>query len=196
MKNLLFLIVTVFYICSCTSKPDGYEVTIDLKNAKNEQIYVSERIPHPTTWYTDTIQLKDGKAVFKGKVTDPHWVAFVVVKEDGELQGSFGMFLDNSQVQVKGDYNNLKQVEITGSKTNDEYQRIEKNGAEVFRNFGRIRYERSKAFKDDRARYDSLTPLYQEAYNKLFDYIVSLPGYATSQVAPHYVWEYFAEDLV
>ena len=69
MKNLLFLIVTVFYICSCTSKPDGYEVTIDLKNAKNEQIYVSERIPHPTTWYTDTIQLKDGKAVFKGKVT-------------------------------------------------------------------------------------------------------------------------------
>ena len=41
MKNLLFLIVTVFYICSCTSKPDGYEVTIDLKNAKNEQIYVS-----------------------------------------------------------------------------------------------------------------------------------------------------------
>ena len=25
------------------------------------------------------IQLKDGKAVFKGKVTDPHWVAFVVV---------------------------------------------------------------------------------------------------------------------
>ena len=195
MKNLLFLIVTVFYICSCTSKPDGYEVTIDLKNAKNEQIYVSERIPHPTTWYTDTIQLKDGKAVFKGKVTDPHWVAFVVVKEDGELQGSFGMFLDNSQVQVKGDYNNLKQVEITGSKTNDEYQRIEKNGVEVFRNFGRIRYERSKAFKDDRARYDSLTPLYQEAYNKLFDYIVSLPGYATSQVAPHYVWEYFAEDL-
>ena len=124
MKNLLFLIVTVFYICSCTSKPDGYEVTIDLKNAKNEQIYVSERIPHPTTWYADTIQLKDGKAVFKGKVTDPHWVAFVVVKEDGELQGSFGMFLDNSQVQVKGDYNNLKQVEITGSKTNDEYQRI------------------------------------------------------------------------
>ena len=195
MEKFLFLIVTVFYICSCTSKPDGYEVTIDLKNAKNEQIYVSERIPHPTTWYTDTIQLKDGKAVFKGKVTDPHWVAFVVVKEDGELQGSFGMFLDNSQVQVKGDYNNLKQVEITGSKTNDEYQRIEKNGAEVFRNFGRIRYERSKAFKDDRARYDSLTPLYQEAYNKLFDYIVSLPGYATSQVAPHYVWEYFAEDL-
>lgn len=195
MKNFLFLIVTVFYICSCTSQPDGYEVTVDLKNAKNEQIYVSERIPHPTTWYTDTIQLKDGKAVFKGKVTDPHWVVFVVVKEDGELHGSFGMFLDNSQVEVKGDYNNLKQVEITGSKTNDEYQRIEKNGAEVFRNFGRIRYERSKAFKDDRARYDSLTPLYQEAYDKLFDYIVSLPGYATSQVAPHYVWEYFAEDL-
>ena len=46
MKNLLFLIVTVFYICSCTSKPDGYEVTIDLKNAKNEQIYVSDAKLH------------------------------------------------------------------------------------------------------------------------------------------------------
>lgn len=67
MEKFLFLIVTVFNICSCTSKPDGYEVTIDLKNAKNEQIYVSERIPHPTTWYTDTIQLKDGKAVIQGK---------------------------------------------------------------------------------------------------------------------------------
>lgn len=39
------MIVTVFNICSCTSKPDGYEVTIDLKNAKNEQIYVSELYP-------------------------------------------------------------------------------------------------------------------------------------------------------
>ena len=37
MEKFLFLIVTVFYICSCTSKPGGYEVTIDLKNAKNEQ---------------------------------------------------------------------------------------------------------------------------------------------------------------
>ena len=62
-------------------------MTIDLKNAKNEQIYVSERIPHPTTWYTDTIQLKDGKAVFKGKVTDPHWVAFVVVRKMENCRG-------------------------------------------------------------------------------------------------------------
>ena len=64
MKNLLFLIVTVFYICSCTSKPDGYEVTIDLIISKNDLIFVSERFPHPTTWYTDNIQLKEGKAVF------------------------------------------------------------------------------------------------------------------------------------
>lgn len=53
----------------------------------------------------------------------------------------------------------------------------------------------AKPLKTTAPEYDSLTPLYQEAYNKLFDYIVSLPGYATSQVAPHYVWEYFAEDL-
>ena len=66
MKNLLFLIVTVFYICSCTSKPDGYEVTIDLKNAKNEQIYVSELITPPTTWYTDTIQGKSYRSALGG----------------------------------------------------------------------------------------------------------------------------------
>ena len=42
--------------------------------------------------------------------------------------------------------------------------------------YGRIGYDRSKAFKDNRVLYDSLAEPYRQAYDKVVDYILNLPG--------------------
>lgn len=175
---------------ACSPKEEGFTVNIDLKNAEDGPIYVSQRIPNPTTWYTDTLQLKDGKAVFRGKLDYPRLVNFVFYKA-GDFYGSTSMFLDNSRVQITGDFDNLKDISIRGSKAHDEYAAIESNGEPIFRKYSRLTYQRSKAFKDNRAAYDSLAPLCEQAYQEVFDYITNLAGYATSQVTPFFVSEYF-----
>ncbi len=184
-------LLSLFLLVSCLLKQEGFEVTIDLKNAVDGMILVSQRIPNPTAWYTDTLQLKDGKAVFKGKVDYPRLVSFVFRKGEGDMYGSFGMFLDNSKIDVIGDFDDLRNVTVTGGKANDEYRAIDENGREFFSRYGNWGYERSRAFKDNRAKYDSLAPFYQEAADQLYRYITTLPGYATSPVAAYYVREYF-----
>ena len=191
MSKYLFLLAGWIGLIGCTDKQEGFEVTMNLKNAVDGTVYVSQRVPDPTVWYTDTLLLKDGKLVFKGKLDYPRLVSFVFKNEEEDFHGSFGIFLDNSRVTVTGDYQNLKQVKIEGSKAHDEYMAIGKKGEKLFKEYGRLTYKRSQAFKNDRALYDSLGPACDEAYDKVFRYITTLPGYAHSEVAAHFVREYF-----
>ncbi|MEG2555371.1 MAG: TlpA disulfide reductase family protein [Odoribacter sp.] len=191
MKKLLYLIAAVLLLMSNTQQPDGFEVSIELKNAVDGPVFVNQRIPNQTAWYTDTLQLKDGKVVFKGEVDYPRMVTFVFHSGEEDFHGSFSVFLDNSTVNVTGDYNNLKNLKIVGSRSHDEYMTIEKNGKSIFENYKRLTHKRGKAFKDNRALYDSLTPYCVDAYNKVFEYITTLPGYATSETIAYFVSEYF-----
>ena len=152
MNKYLFLLAGWIGLIGCTDKQGGFEVTMNLKNA----VDVSQRVPDPTVWYTDTLLLKDGKLVFKGKLDYPRLVSFVFKNEEEDFHGSFGIFLDNSRVTVTGDYQNLKQVKIEGSKAHDEYMAIGKKGEKLFKEYGRLTYKRSQAYKNDRTLYESL----------------------------------------
>lgn len=191
MKKFYFLLVGLALFVSCTDKQEGFEVSMQLENATDGFILVSQRIPNPASWYTDTLELKDGKAVFRGKVDYPRLVSFVFRKGEDDFHGSFSMFLDNSRVTVTGDFNDLNNVKIEGSPAHDEYRTIEKNGEDVFKTYSRLTYKRSQAFKDNRPLYDSLAPLCEKAYGDVFTYITTLPGYANSEVAAYFVKEYF-----
>ena len=174
MNRLLILLTGCLFCFSCASKRMVLRVKMHLENAPECEIFVSERIPNPTQWYIDTLELKNGQVVYTGKVDYPRLVSFVVKKGEDDFVGSFSIFLDNSEVEVQGDFNNLKSLTITGSKTHDEFVAIEKNGQEFMKEYGRIGYDRSKAFKDNRVLYDSLGEPYRQAYDKVVDYILNL----------------------
>lgn len=196
MNKLLILLVGCIFCFSCASKTDGFNVKIQLENAPDCEIFVSERIPNLTQWYVDTLAVKGGETVYTGKVDYPRLVTFVVKKGEDDFVGSFSMFLDNSNVEVRGDFNDLKRLTITGSKTNDEFVAIEKNGQKLMKEYSRIGYDRGQAFKDNRARYNSLAVPYKQAYDKVVEYILALPGYAHSEVAPYFVYEYIQADNI
>lgn len=185
------VILGSLFTLSCAQQPAGFEVKMDLKNAEDGPVYVSQRIPNPTEWYSDTLQLKDGKLVFTGKVEYPRMATFVFRKGDNDFHGAVSLFLDNSQIELTGDFDSLQNIIIQGGKSQKEFMDIEKNGRQVFRNYKQLSYDRSQAFKNDRALYDSLNLLCEEAFQKVFDYITTVPGYATSEVAAYYVSEYF-----
>ena len=196
MNRLLILLAGCLFCFSCASRTDGFKVKMHLGNAPDCEVFVSERVPNPTRWYVDTLELKDGELVYTGKVDYPRLVSFVLKKGEDDFMGSFSIFLDNSEVDIRGDFNDLKNLTISGSKANDEFVAIEKNGQKVMKEYGRIGYERSQAFKDNRALYDSLTVPYQQAYDKVVEYLLALPGYARSEVAPYFVSEYIHADNI
>jgi len=191
MKKIIYLIAGVCLWNACKQQTPGFEVTMNLANAADGPVYVSQRVPNPTAWYTDTLNMKNGQVVFKGKVEYPRWVTFVFHQEDGDFYGSCGLFLDNSRIEISGDFKDLKSVVVRGGKANDEYNQVEQNGKQIFRRYKKLSYERNQAFKNDRRLYDSLTPLCQQAFQEVFDYITSIPGYAGSPVAAFFVSEYF-----
>lgn len=171
---------------------EGYRVKIQLKKPADGMFMVSERVPNSTMWFTDTLQLKKGKTVHTGKVQDPCLVTYALRSENEDFLGSFSIFLDNSpRIEVKGD--NLCSLRVTGSPAHAEYERIEKEGRELFANYGTLRYKYGKAF-GNKALRDSLEPHYKQAYERIYDYILGLPGYAESKVAAYYVYDYFIND--
>lgn len=98
------------------------------------------------------------------------------------------MFLDNANIKAEG--KTFKDMVITGSPATAEYLRIEQEGKDLFRRYANLNYERSKAFGNN-AKRDSLAPLARQAFEAVFEYITHVPGYATSQVVPYYISEYF-----
>ena len=117
-------------------------------------------------------------------------VAYALRSENEDFLGSFSIFLDNSpRIEVKGD--NLRSLRVTGSPAHAEYERIEKEGRELFANYGTLRYKYGKAF-GNKALRDSLEPHYKQAYERIYDYILGLPGYAESKVAAYYVYDYYS----
>lgn len=105
MNRLLILLIGCLCCFSCVSKTDGFKVKMHLENASECEIFVSERVPNPTQWYIDTLKLKDGQVVYTGKVDYPRLVSFIVKKGEDDFVGSFSIFLDNSEVEVRGDFN-------------------------------------------------------------------------------------------
>ena len=193
MKRFFFLtVVMLLALVSCQQQPQGFEVVFNLKNATDCSVCVSQKIPNPTG-YIDTFDLKDGKAVFKGQVDYPRFVSFVFKNGDEEFYGSCGLFLDNEKVKVTGDFRDLRNVVIEGGKTQQEYISILEKGKDIFHNYRELSYVRGKAFKDNRHVYDSLTPLVETAYDKVMDYILSLPGCALFRTRVFRYWRY--EDV-
>ncbi|MDE7074103.1 MAG: AhpC/TSA family protein [Odoribacter sp.] len=197
MKQYYILFSGIIFLLLSCQQQKGFEVIFDLKNATDCSVYVSQAIPNPQVWYTDTFELKNGKAVFKGEVEYPRLVCFTFKNGEEDFYGSCGVFLDNSRIKVSGDFkklgkmSDLNNVNIEGGKKHQEYVDILKNGDAIFKKYGKLSYRQSQAFKSNRTLYDSLAPFVKEAYRDVFEYITTLPGYATSQVAPYFVKKYF-----
>lgn len=197
MKSNKWIALTcALWTCTWTLEAqtaDGFRMEIQVETPREGQILVSERTPDATGWFVDTLQLKDGRALYCGRVKDPRMTTFVLhdVGTD-DFRGSFSMFLDNApEITARG--HSFREIVVKGSPATDEWKRIEQEGKDIFRRYGDLSYQRSRAF-GDKAKTDSLMRLADRAYNELFEYLTHVPGYATSCVVPYFISEYFIHD--
>ena len=91
----------------------GYKVTGDLKGLSGE-VYLNI-----DGEMTDTASVDGGRFVFKGSAERPEVV--VLMNDEGPI-ASF--FLENGRITLKGDVENLQEIEISGTPSNVRYGEI------------------------------------------------------------------------
>ena len=131
MKSFLILLV-ISVLFSCGSQA-GYVLKGEFKGAGNGRAVLlmsseGQRV------ISDTVEMKGGKFVFEGEVPDAGW-ATVVVEPEGKEGVRMMLALENSRIEMRGDWNNLGMdeneelavlgMQIIGSKNQDVYEQVE-----------------------------------------------------------------------
>ena len=131
MKSFLIsLVISVLFSCGSQA---GYVLKGEFKGAGNGRAVLlmsseGQRV------ISDTVEMKGGKFVFEGEVPDAGW-ATVVVEPEGKEGVRMMLALENSRIEMRGDWNNLGMdeneelavlgMQIIGSKNQDVYEQVE-----------------------------------------------------------------------
>ena len=131
MKSFLILLV-ISVVFSCGSQA-GYVLKGEFKGAGNGRAVLLMSSEDQRV-ISDTVEMKGGKFVFEGEVPDAGW-ATVVVEPEGKEGVRMMLALENSRIEMRGDWNNLGMdeneelavlgMQIIGSKNQDVYEQVE-----------------------------------------------------------------------
>ena len=194
MKKTLYKITltcaAAFFTACSTPKEEGFSINFNLSEIPDCNLYVSERVPASTSWFIDTLQVKNGKAQYEGKVKFPRLTSFHFIKGEN-IYGSIEVFLDNSHgIHINGKKPN--DATITGCKSQDEYKKVKETIKPALDDIKESSRELSIAFKEkaEKQVIDSLKDVKIKATATMIDKLISLPGYATSPVSPYIIYDH------
>lgn len=92
----------------------GYRVEGEMKGLEGEVYLNIDGV------VTDTASVDGGKFVFKGDVEQP--AVAVLMSDEGPITS---FFLENGKISLKGDVENVQEIEISGTLSNDRYSEIQ-----------------------------------------------------------------------
>ena len=191
MKNLV-LTCLLTLISTLHVWGQGFKIQFDIKSVPDCQVMVSERIPDMKDWYVDSLVVKQGKAVYQGKVAYPRMTTFVFTRNKEDFLGSVSVFLDNSSnITITGE--NLRNSRVEGCKAHDAMKRLREGSGACIDAYSKLANERSRVY-GNKVAYDSINVLCRAAYDKMFDYFYCQPNYAANPAMPYMVYEYFLSD--
>lgn len=180
-KVLVFIAAVAFFACSQQEK--GFEITVNLEGAEG-QILLEKR--GASQWIpVDTANIVDGTAVLKGEVTVPedHYLSVM-----GQRAKTI-LFVENAKMTVTGNAANLEQIEVTGSKTHDEYNEVNRQIQEIGEAYMALYQEaREAAVAGEEARASELMKqveaMYESTNTMQADFVRNNPG---SYAAPYFL---------
>ena len=194
--KLLFLLLSVIAVsCSHFSK-NSYKVKCKIDGIEGGWAYLEKQ--GDGQWIKfDSAEISKGKFSFKGKLTSPEYCYLAI---DG-VDGTFGFFLENSLIRIKGNASSLDQSSISGSASQKEYDVYQKQLTSLNNETDDVYMLYKKAKKeDDQAKvYEykaRLNELDEKMTTALKDYISKNPK---SIVSPYLLttnfWRFELADL-
>jgi peroxiredoxin len=119
MKKAIYCIAIVVIISSCTSKPH-YTVLGKIDGSDKITFYLQKREEGKTVSIDSAISRKGTFTMKGGAVDYPQMIQLVA----GNTRKRTSLYLENSEIIVKGSLDSLFKAEITGSKTQEEYNSL------------------------------------------------------------------------
>src|SRR6185312_5286619 len=126
MKKLFFLIILVpFFGFSQSaektiSSAKDFEITGIVTGYENGTAvsFLNQQTQVPEK----QASIENGKFTIKGHLSEPSFIVLVF----GDQPPAIPLFIDNSNIKITGDKNNLDNLSITGSKSQNEFEEYSK----------------------------------------------------------------------
>jgi peroxiredoxin len=128
MRKLLagsIIVAVLFSVISCnTKKTDGYTINGTITGADSGWVLLNKR-EEGKMITADSVQVKEGKFAFTGKVDMPEMYYLKLANVDG----GFSFFIENSELILKVYADSIDKSAVTGSATQDEFVAYQKDEA-------------------------------------------------------------------
>lgn len=120
MKSLFLLFIALPFFAFSQSSSKGYEISGNVTGYPDGTAvsFLNQQTNTPEKQAT----IQNGKFTIKGNLPEPSFIVLIFADQPPAVP----MFLDNSKIVIKGDKDNLDNLSITGSKTEDEFQELAK----------------------------------------------------------------------
>jgi len=120
MKKFLFLLIAIpFFGFSQTASKD-FEISGNVTGYPDgtSVSFLNQQTGAPEKQAT----IEKGKFVIKGNLAEPSFIVLIF----GDQPPAIPLFIDNSKIKIEGDKNNLENLSVTGSKSQDEFAEYSK----------------------------------------------------------------------
>ncbi len=116
MKSFLLLFIAVPFFAFSQSSSKGFEISGNVSGYPDgtSVSFLNQQTQKPEKQAT----IENGKFTIKGSLPEPSFIILIFADQPPAIP----MFIDNSKIKITGDKNNLDNISITGSKTEDEYK--------------------------------------------------------------------------
>jgi thiol-disulfide isomerase/thioredoxin len=145
MKGFFIKFFVLIMILSACSE-EGYEVNIKIKNTKEKKAYLAvANIKGRELKIIDSTEIEENSIKFIGKKVFPELV-FVKIGDR-----TFKFFLENSPINIEADYRHLKNVKVSGSKSQNVYTQFEKSKKVILDNYYKLSADYKKIVAEQNA---------------------------------------------
>ncbi len=122
MKKIFFLLITIpFFAFAQSSSEKNISSSKDFEISGNVSGYEDGTSVSFLNQQTNTPEkqatIEKGKFLIKGNLKEPSFIVLIF----GDQPPAIPLFIDNSKIKIEGDKNNLENLAITGSKSQDEF---------------------------------------------------------------------------
>lgn len=193
MKRVLFIVLMIAVV-AC-SKEERYKITVDLEGADG-MAFLEQR--DSGEWIVKDSALFSGeKAVMKGSVDIPEMYYLSLNGDPGKLT----IFVENSDITVKGKADSIASAQIRGSSVHDEYYTVAEEIRRISNEYTALYQESRKLRADGDTKkanelMDQVNTMYESVGTLQEDFIKNNPAsYATPVFLANIQYEKSWEEL-
>lgn len=129
---LLACCVFVFAIGGCKQKTsEGFTVKGNIVGLEDSVVYFSRWGEDPFKPVVDTVKVTGGSFTFSGKVTGPTAFYLSAPSSQNDPHHNMMLFIENRPIEMTGTWDSLDKTGVTGSQTQDDYEVLNGQLAQV-----------------------------------------------------------------